>query len=139
MKQMLSIREEVDSRGVPLEEACRRAVRRRLDQGKRLGGFGHRLHKEEDPRLRKLFGIVREEGLPGSYLDLIYAVQDALEKETGKRLPINIDGGYAAILCEIGFPPGLSNALWFLSRSVGMMAHAHEEQTRMRQIGRAHV
>ena len=41
------------------------------------------------------------------------------------------NGPHAAILSEIGFPPGLANALFLLSRSVGMMAHAHEERTRM--------
>ena len=32
----------------------------------------------------------------------------------------------------IGFPPELSNSIFLLSRSVGMIAHAHEEQARMR-------
>jgi len=132
MEQLMAIQNEVSTQGVTLEEACRQAVRRRLDQGERLGGFGHRLHKKEDPRVRKLLSIARDEGLTGGYLELVYAVRDALEGETGKKLPVNIDGAYAAVLCEIGFPPGLSNALWFLSRSVGMIAHAHEEQTRMR-------
>lgn len=132
MRQLISIREEVASHQMPLEEACRAAVRRRLERGERLGGFGHRLHKEEDPRTQRLFEIAREVGLKTEYLDLVQAVRRALEAETGKKLPINIDGAYAAILCETGFPPGLANALFLLSRTVSMMAHAHEEQTRMR-------
>ena len=132
MLQMQSIREEVASNGMPLAEACRAAVRSRLDRGERLGGYGHRLHKTEDPRVQRLFEIARAAGLKGGYLELVFAVRQALEDETGKGLPVNIDGAYAAILCEIGFPPGLANALFLLSRSVGMMAHAHEEQTRMR-------
>ncbi len=133
MLQMMSIREEVISTGMPLSDACRVAVHRRLEEGERLGGYGHRIHKEKDPRVEKLFGIAREVGLKGEYLELVFAVRAALEKETGKKLPVNIDGAYAAILCEIGFPPGLANALFLLSRSVGMMAHAHEERTRMRR------
>ncbi len=132
MLQMKAIREEVTANGRPLPEACREAVRRRLDRGERLGGYGHRVHKVEDPRVEKLFRIARESGLKGEYLKLVFAVREALEKETGKRLPVNIDGAYAAILCEIDFPPGLANALWLLSRSVGIIAHAHEEKTRMR-------
>lgn len=132
MRQLMSIREEVDSQQLPLEEACLTAVRRRLEIGERLGGFGHRLHKEDDPRTLRLFDIAREIGLKTEYLDLVTALRKVLEAETGKPLPVNIDGGYAAILCEIGFPPELANALFLLSRSVGMMAHAREEQARMR-------
>jgi citrate synthase len=132
MRQLISIRKEVAAGTAPLEAACRQAVRRRLDQGERLSGFGHRVHKEVDPRMDKLFEVTREAGFPGEYLDLVAAVARALEAETGKRLPVNIDGADAAVLCEIAFPPELSNPLWMLARSVGMIAHAHEEQTRMR-------
>lgn len=132
MLQMAAIRDEVAATGAPLDEACRQAVRRRIQRGERLGGFGHRVHKEEDPRVERLFEIARSCGLRGGYLELVLAVRDALEVESGKRLPVNIDGAYAAILCEIGFPPGLANPLFLLSRSVGMIAHAHEERTRMR-------
>lgn len=132
MRQLIAIREEVAFQQIPLDDACREAVRRRLEKGERLGGFGHRLHKEEDPRTRRLFEIAQEIGLKTEYLDLVKAVRRALEEETGKALPINIDGAYAAILCEIGFPPELANALFLLSRTVSMMAHAREEQTRMR-------
>ncbi len=132
MRQLSAIREEVASGSVPLDEACRQAVRRRRKQGERLGGFGHRVHKEVDPRVETLFAITREAGFGAGFLDLALAVERALEAETGKKLPVNIDGAYAAVLCEIGFPAELSNPLWLLSRSVGMIAHAHEEQARMR-------
>jgi citrate synthase len=132
MRQLISIRNEVATSDAPLEEVCRRAVRRRLDQGKRMSGFGHRVHKEADPRLTRLFEVTREAGFSGEYLDLVSAVERAIESETGKRLPVNVDGADAAVLCEIGFPPELSNPLWLLARTVGMIAHAHEEQTRMR-------
>ncbi len=55
----------------------------------------------------------------------------ALKRSTGKDLPINIDGATAAILCEIGFPPTLSNALFMVARLTGILAHANEEITRM--------
>lgn len=132
MRQLTAIREETASGDVPLDEACRAAVRRRVERKERLGGFGHRVHKEVDPRVDRLFDLTRESGFRGMYLDLALGVARALETETGKRLPVNIDGAYAAILCEVGFPPELSNPLFLLSRSIGMMAHAHEEQQRMR-------
>lgn len=132
MRQWSMIRQEVRGGAVPLEEACRLAVKARLARSERLEGFGSRIHKEVDPRVEKLFRITRDAGFEGGYLDLARAVERALEAGTGKRLPMNIDGAYAAILCEIGFRPELANALFLLSRSVGIMAHACEERIRMR-------
>lgn len=132
MRQWSTIREEVRGGSASLEEACRRAVEARLARGERLEGFGSRVHKEIDPRVGKLFRIAREAGFDGGYLDLALAVERAVEAKTGKKLPLNIDGAYAAILCELGFQRELANALFLLSRSVGIMAHAREEQARMR-------
>jgi citrate synthase len=132
MRQWFAIREEVRSGSSSLEEACRLAVEARLVRRERLEGFGSRVQKEIDPRAKKLFQITREAGFTGDYLDLALAVERALEAKTGRKLPLNIDGAYAAILCELGFLPELANALFLLSRSVGVMAHAREEQARMR-------
>ncbi len=132
MRQWFAIRDEVRDGSASLEEACRRAVEARLARRERLEGFGSRVHKEIDPRVEKLFRITRGAGFAGGYLDLALAVERALEAKTGKKLPLNIDGAYAAILCELGFQPELANALFLLSRSVGIMAHACEEQARMR-------
>lgn len=132
MRQLVAIREEAASGGMQLDEACREAVRRRVERKERLEGFGHRVHKEVDPRVDRLFDLTREAGFKGAYLDLALGVARALKTETGKGLPVNIDGAYAAILCELNFPPELSNPLFLFSRSIGMMAHAREEQKRMR-------
>lgn len=99
--------------------------------GRRLAGFGHRQHKRQDPRLARLFDLARQANVPGNHLRAARAIQDALQRATGKELPINIDGAIAAILCEIGFPMTLSNALFIVARLAGILAHAHEEMTTM--------
>lgn len=132
MRQWFAIRDEVRDGTASLEEACRLAVEARLARRERLEGFGSRVQKEIDPRRKKLFQITRDAGFDGGYLDVALAVERALEAKTGKKLPLNVDGACAAILCELGFRPELANALFLLSRSVGIMAHAHEEQARMR-------
>ncbi len=132
MRQLIAIRTEVRSGSASLEEACRVAVEARLARRERLAGFGSRVHKEIDPRAETLFRITREAGFAGGYPELARAVERALEAKAGRKLPMNIDGAYAAILCEVGFRPELANALFLLSRSVGVMAHACEEQARMR-------
>ncbi|MEW5718552.1 MAG: citryl-CoA lyase, partial [Chloroflexota bacterium] len=97
--------------------------------GRRLAGFGHRQHKRKDPRLERLFALAQQAHVPGDHLRAARALKDALKRSTGKDLPINIDGATAAILCEIGFPVTLSNALFMIARLTGILAHAHEEIT----------
>jgi citrate synthase len=99
--------------------------------GRRLSGFGHRQHKHRDPRLDRLFELAKEANVPGKHLQAAHAIEAALKRSTGKELPINIDGAIAAILCEIGFPVTLSNALFTVARITGILAHAHEEITQM--------
>ncbi|MGO1052000.1 citrate/2-methylcitrate synthase [Crossiella sp. CA198] len=40
---------------------------------------------------------------------------------------MNIDGATAIIYAELGFPAELARGLFLLSRSVGILAHAWEE------------
>ncbi|UCC85683.1 MAG: citryl-CoA lyase [Anaerolineales bacterium] len=95
--------------------------------GRRIAGFGHRQHKRKDPRPTRLFELAREAEVPGKFLEAAQALEGALKRSIGKALPINIDGAVAAILCEIGFPAGLSNALFMVARITGILAHAYEE------------
>jgi citrate synthase len=99
--------------------------------GRRLSGFGHRQHKHKDPRLDRLFELAKEANVLGKHLQAAHAIESALKRSTGKELPINIDGAIAAILCEIGFPVTLSNALFMVARITGILAHAHEEIAQM--------
>lgn len=99
--------------------------------GRRLSGFGHRQHKQRDPRVDRLFELAREANVRGDYLQAARAIEGALKKKTGKDLPINIDGAMAAILGEINFPPTLANALFMVARLTGVLAHVNEEITQM--------
>ncbi len=99
--------------------------------GRRLSGFGHRQHKSRDPRLDRLFGLAKQANVPGRHLAAARALEEALKRRTGKDLPINIDGAMAAILCEIGFPATLGNAVFMVARFTGILAHANEEITQM--------
>jgi len=121
----------IDFPASDLDCAADKVVAEWRKAGRRLAGFGHRQHKRQDPRLARLFDLAREANVPGNHLRAARAIQDALQRATGKELPINIDGAIAAILCEIGFPMTLSNALFIVARLAGILAHAHEEMTTM--------
>ena len=100
------------------------------ERGKIVPGFGHRFHPV-DPRSGRLLALVevaRGEGaVSGRYARIGTAVEKALERRKGARIPMNIDGATAVIYCELGFPPALGRGLFILSRSVGILAHAWEQ------------
>jgi citrate synthase len=114
-----------------LDQAADMLIMQWRQEDRRIAGFGHRQHKKLDPRLEKLFKLAREAEVSGIYLQAAQAIAQGLKRSTGKDLPINIDGATAAILCEIGFPANLSNALFMVARLTGILAHANEEITRM--------
>ena len=120
--------------GINLERAAAVVVAERRRDGRRLSGYGHRQHTERDPRVDRLFSMARELGVGGTHIDAAIAIEGALESATGRRLPINIDGVYAAILAEIDFPIELANAVFIASRMAGVMAHVAEELTSMRPM-----
>ena len=103
------------------------------EKNKRLPGFGHRIHTK-DPRTPKLFQIAADLGIAGEFVKMATAIEDAIEQSSGKRLPINVDGAIAALLCEMNFPPPLANAFFILARVPGLVAHIYEEQTRMKPM-----
>jgi len=102
-------------------------------EGKRASGFGHRLHTK-DPRTLKLFSLAEELGLAGKHVRIARAVEKVLAEQMGKVLPINVDGAIAALLCDLGIPAEIGNAFFIISRVPGMVAHIHEERTRMKPM-----
>ena len=109
-----------------------------LDQNrKRMPGFGHQLHKV-DPRTIKLFEIAQRQGYGGKHIDLCKAIEAALAKKLGKKLPINVNGAIAAVISDMGFDWRLGKGFFVISRVPGLLAHAYEELTRqrpMRELG----
>jgi citryl-CoA lyase len=108
---------------------------------KRMPGFGHRLHKT-DPRTVKLFEIAAELEFSGRHTDLARAIEVELEKTSGRKLPINVDGAIAAVISDMGFDWRLGKGFFLISRVPGLIAHAYEEMTTqkpMRTLGNTDV
>lgn len=104
---------------------------------KRIPGYGHRLH-ETDPRTVKLFKIAEELGFSGRHLKLAKEIEKELEKTSGRKLPLNVDGAIAAVISDMGFDWRLGKGFFIISRVPGLVAHAYEELTRekpMRRLG----
>jgi citrate synthase len=102
-------------------------------QGKRVPGYGHRIHSD-DPRSRRLFALAQETGVAGEHVEMAHALGQALAESLGKALPINVDGSIAALLCDMGFPPEIGNGIFAIARAVGLTAHVFDEITQQRPM-----
>lgn len=102
---------------------------------RRIPGYGHRVHTE-DPRSVRLFALAHELGMAGEYVEMAHAIRAAMKDRIGRDLPMNVDGTIATMLCEMDFPPEMSNGIFAISRSGGLVAQVYEEQTRMRPMRR---
>lgn len=117
--------------GTVLDAAAEARLARFLaEEGGYLPGYGHRFHPV-DPRAPRLLQLLREAAgagtVDGRYADITEALEAALARRKGKRVPLNIDGAVGAIYAALGFPPPLCRGLFVLSRSVGILAHAWEQ------------
>jgi citrate synthase len=98
--------------------------------GKIIPGFGHRFHPIDPraPRLLELVDAASAEGVvSGKFARAARLIEALLERQKGRRIPMNIDGATAVIYAELGFPAPLARGLFCLSRSVGILAHAWEQ------------
>jgi len=133
MMLFLEIAARMDEKEASEDEASREVLQEMKEKGKRASGFGHRIHTQ-DPRTEKLFSLAEELGLAGKFVRIARAAEKLLAELIGKRLPINVDGAIAALLCELDIPPDIGNAFFIIARVPGLVAHIHEERTRMRPM-----
>lgn len=103
----------------------------RAQRGKIVPGYGHRFHPV-DPRAPRLLSLVEaaaERGeVSGVHAAIAQEIERQLQSDKGKPIPLNIDGATAVIYAELGVPAPLARGFFCLSRSVGILAHAWEQQ-----------
>jgi citrate synthase len=110
-----------------LREAAATAVRALHDEGRRVPGLGHPIHKELDPRVPRLYEIATEAGVLGPHMRLLEAVRAASEEQSGRRLPINGAGAAGAALADLDLPPDIARGFALLARTAGLVGHLAEE------------
>jgi citrate synthase len=133
MKVLLELVAYKHEKNLDAETAAREKMAEFRAKKIRVPGYGHRVHTD-DPRTRRLFALAEEAGVAGEYIEMGHALREAMKESLGKDLPMNVDGGIAAVLCELGFPPELGNGFFAISRTVGLTAQVYEEQTRERPM-----
>jgi citrate synthase len=110
-----------------LSAAVERAVQAEIAAGRRIPGLGHPVHKVEDPRTPRLYGIAEEAGIPIPHLTLLRTVAEVHAAATGKSLPINGAGVAGAAFADLGFPPAIVRGFALLARTAGIVGHLAEE------------
>jgi len=90
-------------------------------------GFGHPIHRDNDPRVARLIAITRAAEVGGTYIDAMYLLEKTLCEELGRDLVTNISAAIAAALGEAGIPPGLMRGVVLTARCAGLVGHLFEE------------
>jgi citrate synthase len=110
------------------EEAAAAAVREHHAARTPVPGYGHPLHKDHDPRARRLLQIAAEVGRSGRHVDAARAVERVLPDITGKPLAMNVSAAIPAILLDAGYPLLALKGVPILARTASLVAHLLEEQ-----------
>ncbi|GGN68856.1 citrate synthase 2 [Actinoplanes lobatus] len=122
----LGMIEEVES-GVD----ARRYVRRILDGGQRLMGFGHAIYRAEDPRARILRDAARELAAPryevARELELA-ALAELHDRKPDRVLATNVEFWAAVILDFAGVPAEMFTSMFTCARTAGWSAHILEQK-----------
>jgi len=93
-----------------------------------LPGFGHHLHKPDDPRALKLLEIGEAECPNPRHLKALRTLSAAVDAEFQRHITINATGATAALLGDMDIPVELMRGFAVISRAAGLVAHIAEEQ-----------
>ncbi len=112
-------------------------VKKLLDSGERLMGFGHRVYRAEDPRARLLRRTAKELGSPrfevAEELERV-ALAALREHKPDRPLETNVEFWSAVVLDVAEIPHALTPAMFACARVAGWSAHILEEKRTGRLI-----
>jgi citrate synthase len=120
----------------PAEErvnAATEIVRDYRQRKRPIPGFGHPIHREEDPRSRRLVDIVkaaqREKSGQGAgdYVAALTVLEEAVFSVVGKKIVTNVSAAIAVALCEAGVPAKAARGMVLTARCAGLAGHLFEE------------
>lgn len=120
----------VDGDAARLPDQARAEVARLRSDRKLLPGFGHPLHREGDPRARRLFALAEELGTAGLHCTYAKALELAAGEIFGRPMVLNVSGAIPAVLLDVGFPAHAMRGIPILARTAGLLAHLVEEMDR---------
>ncbi len=107
--------------------AIEQIITRKIENKEIIFGFGHKHYKDEDPRVNFLIKELKRLNYDCKFLKLKSIIEQAFLKIKGKKLPLNIDGFLAMVLCSFAFDPLLGKGIFIIGRTSGLVAQCQEE------------
>ena len=112
------------------EAEARAIVREHAEKGARLPGFGHPIHKPDDPRTPALLAVAEAQGIAGERCAALQTLSKAVDAERGSHLTVNATGTIAACLGDCSVPAEIMRGFALIARCAGLVGHIREEQQR---------
>ena len=123
--------EIVARKGSESPEVAARAVLGDLRIARKpVPGYGHPLHKRQDPRVARLLAVATECGLAGRHVEAASLVERLVPEIWNRPLAMNVSGAIAAVLLDAGYPLLAVKGVPMLARTASLIAHLTEEQQR---------
>lgn len=108
------------------EKTAEEIVEEYLEEGKKIPGLGHKVYDDVDPRAEKMLDKAEKLGVSGEYVEEMKEIQEVFAEEK-IRLVMNVDGGIAAVMSDLGWDPELGKGFFIIARTPGLVAHVREE------------
>jgi citrate synthase len=134
-EQVMRGLEEIRQVGSDPLEAVSSQVSKRLAQGEKIMGFGHRVYKTEDPRathLRRMSAELAAVSGDDTYYRMSRRMEEVVLAEKG--LYPNVDFFAATVYHYLGIPTDLFTPVFSASRMAGWTAHVIEQHADNRLI-----
>ncbi len=110
-------------------------VRKALAEKVRISGFGHRVYRVEDPRVKHLRRLATELGQEAGatrHMEILNTVARVVTEE--KHIYPNVDLYSGAAYVTMGIPPDQFTPIFAISRVAGWSAHVLEQHANNRLI-----
>lgn len=128
MEPAAGLLDQISAAGAQGAGEARRIAQDYRARREAVPGFGHHLHRPDDPRALALLALAREQGTYGTRCAALAQLAAEVDAAAGRHITINATGAIAAVLGDIGIPARLMRGFAVLSRAAGLIAHIAEEQ-----------
>ena len=109
-------------------QVARQIARQFREKRAAVPGFGHHLHRPDDPRAAALLALAADCGLAGAHCDALKLLSEQIDEAAGRHITINATGAVAAVLADMNVPANLMRGFAVLARTAGLISHIAEEQ-----------
>ena len=99
-----------------------------MPTGAAVPGFGHHVHRPDDPRTPRLLELAAEQGVAGAHAELLLTFGRIMDAAKGRHVTINATGAVAAVLSDLGYPAQIMRGFSLIARAAGLVAMAGAQE-----------